>query len=185
VVRRLLVLLSVVAVVLLSSAVISTRPTAVAQVATPSGMAATTTHPVAGTWTLVNGEGADAFPSIAHFHPDGTYVEVLPWGAVLMGVWQPTGERTATVTQVFNYRVNDELVQGQGRGIVEVDETGNTLTGRSIFLSRFQDGRTDFAADTDDPGQTSIGTRVQPQPMASLADLMATPVPVGAATPTP
>lgn len=47
---------------------------------------ATATHPVAGTWTWVNGEGEDAFPSIVHFHADGAYSEGLPWGAVLMGV---------------------------------------------------------------------------------------------------
>jgi hypothetical protein len=143
-------------------------------------------HPVAGTWTWVNGEGDEAFPSINFFHPDGTYIEVLPWGAVLMGVWQPTGERTATVTQIINYLDDDgELVQGQGRGTVEVDETGNTIFWQSSFLSRYQDGRTDIAADIDDPGQMSIGTRLEPQPMASLEELMATPVPFGsAATPT-
>ena len=106
---------------------------------------------MAGTWTFVNGEGEDAYPSIVTFDPDGSYAEVLPWGAVLMGVWQPTGENTGVVTHVVNYLVDDELVQGQGRGMLEVDETGTTMTWQSAFLSRFQDGRTDIAADVDDP----------------------------------
>jgi hypothetical protein len=145
-----------------------------------------TASPFVGTWTWVNGEGADNMPSIAHFQPDGAYFEVMPWGAVLMGVWEPTGERTAVVTQVINYLDDDgQLVQGQGRGSMEIDETGNTITWQSSFLSRYQDGRTDLAFDVDDPGQTSIGTRLEPQPMATLDELMDTPLPFSAATPTP
>ena len=143
-------------------------------------------HPFVGTWTWVNGESVDSLPSIAHFHADGTYIEVMPWGAVLMGVWEPTGERTAVVTQVINYLDDDgQLVQGQGRGAMEIDETGNTITWESSFLSRYQDGRTDLAFDVDEPGQRSIGTRLEPQPMATLDELMETPLPFGAATPTP
>ena len=153
---------------------------------TPSVIAQddTETHLVAGTWTWVNGEGEEVFPSIATFGPDGSYIEVLPWGAIVMGVWQPTGERTATVTQVINYLTDDgELVQGQGRAEIEVDASGNTMTWRGTFLSRFQDGRSDIVADADDPGSTSIGTRLEPQAMASLDELMLTPVPFGTGTP--
>jgi hypothetical protein len=143
-------------------------------------------HPVVGAWTWVNGEGEDAVPSVAHFHPDGTYIEVMPWGAVPMAVWEPTGEDAVTVTQVINYLDdNGELVQGQGRATVEYDATTDTITWRGTFLSRYQDGRTDIAADADDPGSVSIGTRLEPQPMASLDELMDTPLPFGAATPTP
>src|SRR5919106_767284 len=50
--RRFSMLLSVVVVVLLGSAVVLSRPAASAQEATPTGMAATSTHPVVGTWEL-------------------------------------------------------------------------------------------------------------------------------------
>jgi hypothetical protein len=68
---------------------------------------------------------------------------------------------------------------------VEYDATTDTLTWRGTFLSRFQDGRTDIAADVDDPEQIAIGTRLEPQPMTSLDELMDTPHPFDVATPTP
>lgn len=142
-------------------------------------------HPVVGGWTWVNGEGEDAVPSVAQFHPDGTYIEVMPWGAVPLAVWEPTGANSATVTQVVNYLDDDgELVQGQGRATVEYDATTDTITWRGTFLSRYQDGRADIAVDVDEPGNVSIGTRLVPQSMASLEELMDTPLPLGAATPT-
>lgn len=79
--------------------------------------------------------------------------------------------------QVINYLDDDgQLVQGQRRAMVEVNATGNIMTWQSSFLSRYSDGRTDIAADVDDPGQMSIGTRLEPQPMASLDELMAMPL---------
>jgi hypothetical protein len=142
------------------------------------------THPVTGTWTWANGEGAEALPSIATFHPDGSYIEVLPWGAVIIGVWQPTGENTAVVTQVINAldptEDGEKLMQGQGRATVEVDETGNTMIWEGLFLGRYQDESIAFENDLE----TSIGTRLLPQPMATLDELKLTPVPIGAATPT-
>ncbi|MBA2595830.1 MAG: hypothetical protein H0V00_04305 [Chloroflexia bacterium] len=184
--RRLALSLSLVGIVLLGLMTTMTR-TSTAQDATPAArgsIADTATHSVAGTWTWVNGEGEETFPSVTIFHTDGSYIEVLPWGAILTGVWQPTGENTAVVTQVINYLSDDgELVQGQGRAEVEVDEPGTTMIWQGAFLSRFQDGRTDIASDADDPGSISIGTRFEPQPMTSLDDLMLTPVPFGAGTP--
>jgi hypothetical protein len=182
--RRFLVSLAVV-VVLMCSAAIS-PPLTVAEEATPPGIAATAAHPVVGAWTFVNGSGADAFPSIGHFHADGTYTEVLPWGPILMGAWAPTGERTVVVTVILNELHEDKLWQGQGRSTAEVDETGNTMTWEGVFVGRYQDGTVDFT----DEGTPTIGTRLQAGPMISLADLIATPVPVGlpsseSATPIP
>jgi hypothetical protein len=178
--HRFSVLLSVV-VVLLSSSVVLSQPPAAAQQATPASTAATATHPLAGTWTIVTDLGEDTFPSVAIFHADGTYTEVLPWGPVLMGAWAPTGERTAVVTLVLNELQDDKLWQGQGRATAEVDETGNTMIWEGIFVGRFQDGTIEFT----DEGAPSTGTRLQAGPMISLEDLIATPVPLGAGTPVP
>ena len=179
--RRFAVLLSVVGM-LLCSVVVLSQPSAAAQDATPASMAATTTHPLAGAWTFVSGVGEEAFPSVVIFHADGTYIEVLPWGAVLLGAWQPTGERTATLTQIINFFADDDpsrLVQGQGRATVEVDETGNTLTFESVFVGRFKDGTIDFT----DEGLPTTGTRLEAGPMLSLDELIALTEPPGAATP--
>jgi len=50
---RFSILLSVVVVVLLGSAVVLSRPSALAQEATPTGMATRATHPVVGTWDRI------------------------------------------------------------------------------------------------------------------------------------
>ena len=174
--RRFLILLSVVVVVLSSTVVISC-PSAVAQDATPT----TADHPLVGTWAIVTGEGADTFPSVANFNADGTYTEVLPWGIVILGAWQPTGERTATLTQIFNFLTDDDqLVQGQGRYMLEVDQTGNRLLSyEGSSVARAQDGSIDFAEE----GPPTTGTRVEAGPMLSLDELIALTEPPGAATP--
>ena len=177
--RRFSVLLSAVAVVVLGGAVALSRPPAVAQEATPAGMAATSGHPLVGAWLITTGVGEDAFPSVAIFHADGTYTEVLPWGQVILGAWQPTGERTAVLTQIFNYLVDDQLVVGQGRGTMEVDETGNRMTFETVSVGRFKDGRVDFT----DEGTPTTATRLEAGPMLSLDELLAATNPPGAATP--
>jgi hypothetical protein len=114
------------------------------------------------------------------FHPDGTYQEVLPWGQPLLGVWQPTGAHTAVVTQVVTALVNDRLVLGQGRAVVEVDTTGQTLTWHGIFVNRFGNGTLESADEV-----FSRGARLAAEPMLSLPALAATPQPFPAATPIP
>src|SRR5829696_10201129 len=177
--RRFSMLLSVVFVVLLSGAVTLSRLPAAAQEATPTGMADFASHPVVGAWQIVTGVGT--FPSVAIFHADGTYTEVLPWGIVILGAWQPTGERTATLTQIFNFLTDDDrLVQGQGRYMLEVDQTGNTLLSyEGSSVARAQDGSIDFAEE----GPPTTGTRVEAGPMLSLDELIALTEPPGAATP--
>jgi hypothetical protein len=179
--RRFSTLLSVV-VVLLGSAVVLSRPPAAAQEATPApAVPATADHPLVGTWAIVTGEGADTFPSVANFNADGTYTEVLPWGIVILGTWQPTGERTAVLTQIFNFLTDDDrLVQGQGRYELEVDQSGNALLAfQGSSVGRAQDGSIDFAEE----GPPTTGTRVEAGPMLSLDELIALTEPPGAATP--
>jgi hypothetical protein len=89
-----------------------------------------------------------------------------------------SAERTAEVTQVVNYLVDEQLVQGQGRATLEVDATGTTLTWHGVFVGRFQNGRIDSVDEV-----ASIGTRLVAEPMVSLETLQATPVPSLAATP--
>jgi len=180
--RRFSILLSVVVVVLLGNTVVLSRSPAAAQEATPApAVPATADHPLVGTWAIVTGEGADTFPSVANFNADGTYTEVLPWGIVILGAWQPTGERTATLTQIFNFLTDDDrLVQGQGRYMLEVDQTGNTLLSyEGSSVARAQDGSIDFAEE----GPPTTGTRVEAGPMLSLDELIALTEPPGAATP--
>ena len=169
-----------VVVVLLIGVIATMGRSSSAQEATPdtTAMMAMAMHPVVGGWRFTNdaGEG-NTFPSLAIFHSDGTYTEVLPDGGNLTGVWQPTGDRTADLTFFTNYIVEDKLVQGEGRFSLEVDETGNALSQAGVFVGRFEDGSIEFAAEVQSPG-----TRLEVAPMVSLAELVGTPV---AGTPTP
>ena len=174
--RRFALLLSVVAVVLLGSAVVLSRPPAAAQEATPSGTADLVSHPVVGGWrlTVELGEGMTS-PDLQIFHADGTFTEVLPSGDVLVGVWQPTGERTATLTLYENFLMGDRLVLAEGRFTVEVDEGGNTLTEEGTFVGLFEDGSVAVAFESP-----ATGIRMEVLPVEPLETLVGTPV---AATP--
>ena len=145
------------------------------------------THPVVGVWrnTIDLGDGI-TFPSLSLFHADGTYVEVLPDGGILLGAWQPTGERTADLTLYSHYLIDDKLASGEERSAVEVDETGNTMTGTGTFVGLFDDGSIDIAVETAGPA-----TRLGVLPVVPLSELVPGGTPVipadltGEATPTP
>jgi hypothetical protein len=183
--RRFPVLLPV--VVLLSSAVMLSWLPAAAQDATPTGMAARSTHPVVGTWEMSTEVAGNTFPFLAIFHADGTYVERYPWGAVFFGVWKPTGERTAEGTVIAHEYIDDRLTRGEGRFTVEVDESGNTIDTDGTFVSRFEDDASiDLAVEGPSPG-----TRLEVQPVVPLSELVPGGTPVipaeltGEATPAP
>jgi hypothetical protein len=174
--QRFSILLSVV-LVLLGSAVVLARPSTSAQEATPTGMAA---HPVVGLWRFTNEVGDATFPSLGIFHADGTYVEDYPDASSFsLGLWRPTGERSAEVTVYQNQVVDDKLTNGEGRWTVEVDETGDALTqGAGFFLGLFEDGSVEFSVEWE--GSTEpVATRLGIQPVVPLESLLpeGTPAP--------
>jgi hypothetical protein len=172
--RRFTVLLSVVAVVLLSSAVMLSRLHVAAQEATPAGIATMATHPVVGTWEMTTELAGNTFPFLAIFHADGTYLERYPWGAVFFGVWKPTGERTAEGTVYAHEFIDDRLTRAEGRFTVEVDETGNAMDTNGTFVNRFvDDGSIDLAVEGPSPG-----TRLEVLPVVPLSDLVPGGTPV-------
>jgi hypothetical protein len=174
-------LLGSVLVLALFGVALLAHPSAGAQEATPTSTAVTgmATHPLVGTWTLLTTtRDGTVYPSVAVFHSDGSYLEVLPWGSPLLGVWAPTGAHTAVVTQVVTALANDRLVLGQGRAVVEVDATGTTLTWHGVFVNRFTNGSLESVDEV-----VSLGTRLTAAPMLSLPALEATPQPFPMATP--
>ena len=161
--RRLAVLVSI-AMVFISVVTFANGNAAIAQ--DENGMA---THPIVGAWRFTNdlGEGI-VFPSIDIFHADGTYIEDFPDAmSYSMGVWEPTGERTAAATAYQVYSIDDKLANGGNRFIVEVDETGNVMTSTGTFLGLFEDGTVEFAMDgiTSPP---TIATRLEVLPLVPL-----------------
>ena len=165
-----------------AAAVGVSRHAAVAQDATPTAAAGPS---LAGAWQWgslpARGEQAPPEPpTFAIFHADGTYTEVLPNGSVLFGVWQPTGERTATLTLYENSLMDDRLVQAEGRFTVEVDEGGNTITEEGTFVGLFEDGSVAMAFESP-----ATGTRMAVLPVEPLGTPVFPADPAAAGTPTP
>jgi hypothetical protein len=92
-------------------------------------------HILVGTWVIdpdVN--ETSRIPSVAAFHDDGTYTEVVGVEGgeeSQLGAWAPTGERTADLTIVFILPL-EEGVEGTvlSRLSLEVSEDGNSFTGQ-------------------------------------------------------
>src|SRR6188472_2693446 len=56
-------------------------------------------HSIVGTW-IVNDLGPEGSPSLTSFTSDGVVIDIEAEGGDGLGVWQPTGERTAAFTMV-------------------------------------------------------------------------------------
>jgi hypothetical protein len=145
--RRFSVLLSIVAVVLLGAAVVVQQPPAAAQEATPAATArmAMAAHPLVGAWQWSNNPGDPlASYTYAIFHDDGTYTEYDPALGVGIGVWRPTGERTADLTIVFQDIDPTPAVFKPGWAsfwiAIAVDKTGNAMTGEGNLEARTPTG---------------------------------------------
>jgi hypothetical protein len=109
-----------------------------------------TQHPIVGLWrTTVTNTGAPPAISFTTFHADGTYLEVVQDGAlVVTGLWQPSGERTATATAYVFFAIDDHPVEGEVRLTIEVDESGNSLTEAGTVIGHYQDGSLALAVET-------------------------------------
>jgi hypothetical protein len=168
--RHFMILVSILVVILVGPVTPTANLSTIAQEGTPNAMA---DHPVVGAWRFdTNVDDPANPPSYAIFHADGTYTESHPTVGTGIGVWEPTGERTADLTIVFPDL--DPTEAGFTRGeltihaAVEVDENGNVLTAPYTFEGTDLDGATLFA-DT----LTATATRIEGEPMVPLG----TPVP--------
>lgn len=120
-------------------------------------------HPIVGCWQNWVPDDPGITWVFCLFHPDGTYHD---WNAspvtvhqtAGMGVWRPTGERTADL--VFMYHGVDPATQVEAtttfRLAVAVDATGDALTYDGDLDVRGADGSPIFAA----PGFRWTATRV-------------------------
>lgn len=151
-----------------------------AQEATPdtAAMMAMAIHPVVGEWRNINEVGDFTFPSLAIYHADGTFIEDYPdESSYSMGVWEPTGPNTATVTVYQVYVIDDKLVNGEGRWTAEVDETGNEMRTAGTFVGTFEDGSIDLAVEWSmDEGVPA--TRLGVLPVVPLSELVPGGTPV-------
>jgi hypothetical protein len=118
------------------------------QQATP---AATAGHPLVGTW-IVDPEVDDPTnpPSFDAFMADGTLVNIGSDGASV-GAWEATGARTATFTFAGVAQEAGSEAVFIIRGHLEVDESGDTITGSHSFTLVAADGTVLMAAQGGQP----------------------------------
>jgi hypothetical protein len=124
--------------------------------------------------------GVATVPADGLFHADGTYSQEFADGSGLIGVWRPTGERTADLTLYTLDLVDDKLAQGEARLTVEVDETGTAMTFTGTFVSLFEDGSIDMAVEAP-----ASATRLGVLPLVPLGTPVLPPDLAAAGTPAP
>ena len=179
--RRVPVLLSVVAAVLLGALAVGRSLPTPAQDATPGPSAG---HPLVGTW-IVDPEVDDPTnpPSFDVYMADGTAINVGSEGATA-GAWEATGPRTATLTFAGLMREAGPGTAFILRANVEVDETGESFTASHSFTLVAADG-TNLAAVQGGGGR---GTRLHAEPAEAAGPLPGfptwTPAPPASGTPT-
>lgn len=91
----------------------------------------TATSPLVGAWELQTQTGNPSHPpSVAVFHPDGTYYESDADGSDGAGAWQMTGPNTAILTIVFHSTDQKGNYAGEAkvRAAVTLDASGNSFT---------------------------------------------------------
>lgn len=165
--------------VTMSTGVLASRPS-VAQEATPAVMSR---HPLVGAWIL-DGDVDDPAnpPELIVFTADGLYIAADAFGGNTIGVWEPTGARTAAIT--LGFRLAGAEPPGgmvHVRGTVEVAEGGQRFTAPYTLEIVTPDGA---RSGEYGPG-AAAGTRMVIEPMGeprgTLAELwgslQATPTP--------
>ena len=150
------------------------------------GGSAMAAHPLVGVWQVTNdpaepNSSEPAEPSYYVFHADGTALTSTAVAGVGVGVWRPTGERTAdrSVWYVDLDPDPNHLERGAATGStsVTVAESGTTFTETGTIQGKAIDGTVLFTIPS-----INIGTRLEVEPMAQL-DTADTATPA-ASTPT-
>ena len=137
-----------------------------AQDSTPqAGIIPEPVHPIIGTWIVADPEGA---PALTSFTSDGTVTDVEADGTVGLGVWQPTGERTASFTMVLIVSSEEFNATIQINVAVSVDASGNNGTADFTYTAVLADGSVAESGD----GHVTI-SRLMVQPL----DAQGTPIP--------
>jgi hypothetical protein len=129
-------------------------------------------HPLVGAWRVTNdpaepNSSEPAEPSYYVFHADGTALTSTAVAGVGVGVWRPTGERTAdrSVWYVDLDPDPNHLERGAATGStsVTVAEAGTTFTETGTIQGKAIDGTVLFTIPS-----INIGTRLEVEPMAQL-----------------
>lgn len=143
----------------------------------------TATSPLVGAWELQTETGNPSHPpSVAVFHPDGTYYESDADGSDGAGAWQMTGPNTAILTIVFHGtdEKGNYVAQIKVRASITLDASGNSFTAPYTIEFSAPDGKS-----TGQLGPvTATATRIMAEaPGTPVGPLPPNGVPLPGATP--
>jgi hypothetical protein len=141
------------------------------------------TSPLVGAWELQTQAGNPSNPpSVAVFHPDGTYYESDADGSDGAGTWQMTGPNTAILTIIFHGtdEKGNYVAQIKVRATVTLDASGNSFTAPYTLEFTSPDGKS-----TGQLGPvTATGTRIMAEaPGTPVGPVPPNGVPIPGATP--
>ena len=142
-------------------------------------------HPLVGAWVLDSDvESADDPPIYLLVHADGTWLVANPYFGDGVGAWQPTGDRTAGGTLVFQDLNPDwnQVMPGTLTAslAIEVDATGDAFAARIASEGRWLDGT---VAERDE--STAQGTRLGIEPLPASGTPVAAEPAASPAQPAP
>ncbi len=129
----------------------------------------TADHPLVGAW-VIDPEVNDPAnpPSYDAFHADGTFVNIGSDGASV-GTWEPTGPRTANFTFSGLAAGSDGAAMFIIRGTLEVDESGERVTGDHTFTLVGANG----TVMVGDGGAEAEGVRLHTETMEEVGQPLA------------
>ncbi len=138
-------------------------------------------HPLVGSWAVdIDPEDPENPLEMSTFFPNGTMIDSAPDGTNGHGVWEPTGDTTATVTFYLFFEDGYQLVV---RASVEVAPDGQSFT--TPYTNEFIEASGESSGEIG-PGMAE-GTRLELQapgtPVASFEEFFGEPAGTPGATP--
>jgi hypothetical protein len=138
--------------------------------------AAPAAHPIVGTW-LLDTDAADPAnaPEVAVFTADGAYVSVDAEEFTSLGVWEATGERTATLTIVTAGADEEGALFGTFtiRAAIEADASGDAFTAEYTGEFVAADGTASGEYGPGSAAATRLAAEAPGEPVGPLSELFA------------
>ena len=144
-----------------------------ARIAAAQGTDSDAAHPLVGTWLLdTDVDDPENPPEVDIFTADGGVISVDSAGETILGVWEPTGDTSATITFV-SPSAEEETYFGlfMIRADVEIDESGDAFDATYTFEVIDPDGNSAGEYGPGNAAATRISAEAPGNPIGTLEDL--------------
>lgn len=144
-----------------------------ARIAGAQDTGADSVHPLVGTWLLdTDVDDPENPPEVDVFTADGGVISVQATGDLILGVWEATGDNSATITFVGPEAEEDAyfglfVIRAQ----VEVDESGDAFAGSYTFDIVDPDGNATGEHGPGGVSATRITAEAPGEPIGTFEDL--------------